>query len=192
MATQAVTTAAKPDFWDKTWTGAVAVIQAVAPVLATAVGGPLAGTAVQALSTALFGDPAHSASDVSAAINAGLTPAQLLSVQTAENQFKLDMENCQINIMKISEDGIASARTMQIANKDPAVDIVAYATVIGFLGMVSTVLLGYAKVDGAVAGTLVGLVAAKAGDVYHFLFGSSASSNNKDNLLAQSTPASDP
>jgi hypothetical protein len=184
----AVTTVAKPDFWDKTWDGAVAVIQAVAPMLATAVGGPLAGTAVQALSTALFGDPAHSAADVSATINAGLTPAQLVSMQTAENQFKLDMEKCQIDIMKINADDTNSARGMQIANKDPAVDVISYITILAFLGMVTLVLLGYAKVDGALAGTLVGLVAGKAGDVYHFLFGTSVSNQNKDNLLAQSSP----
>ena len=66
--------------------------------------------------------------------------------------------------------------------------ILAYVIVGSFVAMVGGALLGYAKVDSALAGTLVGYLSAKCEQVIGFYFGSSKGSEDKTLLLAQSTP----
>jgi len=58
----------------------------------------------------------------------------------------------------------------------------------GLVNLVGATLLGAAKVDGALAGTLVGYLSAKAEQVLAYYFGSTAGSARKTELLAQSAP----
>lgn len=68
------------------WQDAIA---SVAPALATALGGPLAGTAVAFLSKEL-GLDGTTTQDVANAV-AGMTPADMLKMKDLDNQFKLQM-----------------------------------------------------------------------------------------------------
>lgn len=85
-----------------------------------------------------------------------------------------------------------SARSMQIGTKSVTVPMLAWLIVGSFIAMVAGALLGYAKVDSALAGTLVGYLSAKCEQVVGFYFGSSQGSQNKDILLANSTPVTPP
>jgi hypothetical protein len=64
----------------------------------------------------------------------------------------------------------------------------AYAVVGGFLALVGSTLLGFANVDSALAGTLVGYLSAKAEQVLAYYFGSTRGSAEKTALLARANP----
>lgn len=64
--------------------------------------------------------------------------------------------------------------------------ILAFVIVASFVAVTVATVLGYAKVDSVLAGTLVGYMSAKAEQVIAYYFGSSKSSARKTELLAQS------
>lgn len=91
-------------------------LRTVAPALATALGGPLAGAAVAQLGAVLLGNPQASQADVAAAIgSAGLSADQALALQKAEQDFAVEMER----LRRASEDAgladTAGARQQTIA-----------------------------------------------------------------------------
>ena len=68
-------------------------IRAVAPGIATALGGPLAGAAVKVLGDAVLGKPNATAEEVAAALSSGaLTGEQIVALKAAEQTFALEME----------------------------------------------------------------------------------------------------
>jgi hypothetical protein len=81
-----------------------------------------------------------------------------------------------------------SARTMQISTRAITVPVLAFCIVGSFIAMVGATLLGYSHVESALAGTLVGYLSAKCEQVVGFYFGSSKGSEDKNVLLANSTP----
>lgn len=67
-------------------------IRAVAPGLATALGGPLAGAAVKVLGDAVLGKADATADDLAAALSAGtLTGEQIVALKAAEKSFEIEM-----------------------------------------------------------------------------------------------------
>ena len=77
------------------------LLQQVAPTIATALGGPVAGIAVRALSTALLGNESGTVDDVSAALSVA-TPEQIAAIKKVENDFKVQMKALDIDLVKIS------------------------------------------------------------------------------------------
>lgn len=161
-----------------------ATLGAVAPGIATALGGPLAGLAAQAVVEAL-GLPAGSGEPEIAQAMQRATPADLLALKQAEQAFELRMEELGVQKYGIDQADRDSARRRQMATGDKAPEILAFVIVAGFLGTVYAVLAGY--VDGlkdpltaTLVGTLIGYVSAKADQVVSYYFGSSASSKAKD------------
>lgn len=150
-------------------------------------GGAAIGTALASALGASSADPA----DVLAALTAG-SDAQLKA-----RQFELTHQEIMLDLQLKHESAMyeaevadrGSARTMQISTRARTVPILAYLIVGSFIAMVVGTLLGYAKVDSALLGTLVGYLSAKCEQVIAFYFGSTAGSQAKDVLLAQSTPS---
>jgi len=63
----------------------------IAPVIATGLGGPLAGTAVSVLSNAITGKPNTPQAELEALVSKGLNPEQLAAITQANNDFELAM-----------------------------------------------------------------------------------------------------
>jgi hypothetical protein len=164
------------------------LIENVAPTIATALGGPVAGMAVKALSSALLGHGDGSQDDITSALS-NATPDQIAAIKRADNDFKVQMEHLKIDLVKIAADDRASARSMQMAVRSQLVPTLAVMVISSFVGVTIGVLLGYAKIEGALAGSLVGYLSAKAELVLSFYFGSSADSEKKSEMLYRSTPA---
>ena len=162
------------------------LLQQVAPTIATALGGPVAGIAVRALSTALLGNESGTVDDVSAALSVA-TPEQIAAIKKVENDFKVQMKALDIDLVKISQADRASAREMQMAVKSQLVPTLAVVIVGSFIGVTVGTLLGYTKIDSVLAGTLVGYLSAKAEQVIAFYFGSSNGSRAKDLMLFNSS-----
>lgn len=166
------------------WKG---IVGTVAPTIATALGGPLAGMAIKAIGSALgLGDGA-SEKDVSTAM-ASATPEQLLALKKADQDFAVRMRELDIDLDRIAAADRDSARRREAEVKDVTPRVLAFLIVGAFIGAVASILFGLGKVESALAGTLVGYLSAKAEQVVSYYFGSSSGSARKDVLIAQAPP----
>ena len=164
----------------------------VAPVLGTAIGGPfgaLAGAAVKAV----LGLGTDSTEEEMAKALEKATPEQLLAIQNAERQFKLDMEKLNVDVLKLDADDRNSARLRETNVKDWMPKVLGVSYTAGALGLASYVIMhGLANVDNTTAGlvgTVIGYLFNEAKQVTTYYFGSSVGSQRKDTMLFNSTPA---
>lgn len=158
----------------------------IAPSIATALGGPLAGLAVTAISKALGIDE----KDVQKTIETGkLSAEQMMSLKQAEIELQAKAQELGLNFEKLAVDDRKSARDMQMTTKSfvPAL--------LSILVVTAWVLIQYFLLTHVIAPEMRELVARILGTldaslllVLNFYFGSSASSQNKDELLHRSTP----
>jgi hypothetical protein len=161
----------KPD-WRK-------IAATVAPALATALGGPLAGIAVSEMSRAVLGKDDGDEAEVGVAIATGGADA-LLKLKGAEAEFKLKMEELGLESDRLAYADTASAREREVKSGDTiTVQILAAIIVGSFLAIVYKVLFSGSQVDSVIAGTLIGYVSAKADTVVGYYFGSSRGSSDK-------------
>lgn len=165
------------------------IIGAVAPSLATAVGGPIGGMAVKFITDALGIPSDSSKDDIAKAIN-NATPDQLVALKKAENDFTVRMKELDIDLERIASGDRDSARRRESQVRDWMPRILAFVIVAGFMGTVFMVLLGYVEgmkdpLMATTVGTLIGFVSAKAEQVIAYYFGSSNSSQQKTALLAE-------
>lgn len=163
------------------------IVGTVAPGIATALGGPLAGMAVKAVAGALGMDAGASEEDVAAAVQRA-TPADLLALKKADQEFTVEMGKLGVDLEKIAAGDRDSARTMQIETRSWAPPLLATVIVAGFLATVFMVLSGYVEglkdpLTAALVGTLIGYVSAKADQVVAYYFGSTAKSQAKDETI---------
>ena len=164
------------------------LIAAVAPTIATALGGPMAGFAVRTLSNTLLGHENGSEADIVQAINVS-GPDALLKIKEADNAFAIRLKELDIDIEKIGVEDRASAREREVKTGDSKTLRVLAAMVMGgFLVSVWFVLTGQAKglSDPSIAatiGTLIGYLSAKADQVVSYYFGSSHGSQLKTDAM---------
>jgi hypothetical protein len=83
------------------------IVGAVAPTLATALGGPLAGIAVKTIATQVLGKSDASEDEVEAAI-LGADPQTLIRLKEVELEFKATMVNAGIKLEEIASSDRAS------------------------------------------------------------------------------------
>jgi len=160
-------------------------LKTLAPTIATALGGPLAGMAVSAVAKAIGCEP----DEVQGIISSNkLTAEQVASIQLAELELKKQAQSMNLDFAKLTVEDRKSARDMQIATKSMLVPSLAILIVSAFIGVVIATLGGFAVVDSVLAGTLIGYLSAKAEQVVNFYFGSSAGSKEKTDLLAKAEP----
>lgn len=164
------------------------IVGAVAPTIATAIGGPLGGMAMKVVADVLGLPAGSSEKDVSKAM-AAATPDQLLALKQADQDFAVRMRELDIDLEKIAASDRDSARRREAQVRDWMPRVLAFVVVAGFMATVFLVLLGY--VDGmkdplmaTTVGTLIGFVSAKCEQVVAYYFGSSSSSQQKTQLLA--------
>jgi hypothetical protein len=116
-----------------------------------------------------------------------LTSEQIASVQQAEIAIKARAQELGLDFAKLENEDRKSARDMQISTKSWIPAVLAIAVTIGFFGILVGMMTDTFKTSDALMLMLGSLGTAWTG-IIGFYFGSSASSQNKDNLLHQSTP----
>ena len=159
-------------------------IESIAPTIASCLGGPLAGLAVEAVSKAIGVDP----SAVQDTINSGkLSAEQIASIQAAEIQLKAKAQEMNLDFEQLAVQDRKSARDMQTTTKSFIPPLLALIITLGFFGILVGMMTGKVTSSDALMLLLGSLGTAWTG-VISFYFGSSASSQNKDQLLHQSTP----
>lgn len=180
------------------------IINAVAPVLGTALGGPMAGAAVKVIAGAVLGDENATEQQVTEAVMQGLSPEALVKLREADNAFKVRMRELDIDLAKLNAateqaylSDVQDAR--QSHGGSLGVFWLGIAILLTFAGVMVAVLWGgYAllvspdpikdesmkAIVSALIGTVVGYVAANAQQVVGYFFGSSKGSADKTDALA--------
>ena len=160
-------------------------LEQVAPTIATALGGPLAGLAVTAISKAI----GVSEDDVEKTMNAGKMSAdQITQLKLAELEFQKQANELGLNFEKLAVDDRASARNMQVATKSWIPGALALGITIGFFSILLYMMTGNVTPSNELLVMLGSLGTAWTGVVGYY-FGSSSSSQHKDELLYNSVPA---
>lgn len=168
------------------------LIATVAPTIATALGGPLAGVATRAIAGKLLGNEGASPEEVEAAIN-GASGPDLLSLKELEYKFKTDMESAGIALERIAADDRNSARERQVKMKDWTPSVLGTAVVLGFFSVLAYIIKYGLPAEGQeVLLIMVGALGAMTTQVGNFFFGSSSGSKNKDQLIARLQGAAQP
>jgi len=159
------------------------LLGSVAPTIATALGGPVAGMAVKALSGALFGHEDGTDEDIQAAL-ANPTGDQLAALKKIDADFKVQMKSLDIDLERIAAGDRDSARTMAIATHDWIPRVLAVGVTLGFFGIIAYILtFGLPASGGEALLLLIGTLGSAWTGVMAFYFGSSAGSKAKTDAL---------
>lgn len=181
------------------WTSALNVVKTLAPTIGTALGGPLVGGAISALESVFGITPSSNSSTddrqnaIAAAIS-GATPEQLAAMRKADQDYAVAMATAGFKdtetLADLAVQDRQSARQMQVATKGWTAPFLALAITFGFFTVMSLVMfvpMQQAAHDATML--LMGSLGTAWTAVVAYYFGSSASSDRKTELLAQSTPA---
>lgn len=157
------------------------IVGAVAPTLARALGGPLAGMAVSAIATKLGVDVDEKSID--AAIASG-GPELLLKLHQADQEFAAKMAELDVDLEKVAAGDRDSARKRQVELHDPTPNILALIILTGFFAVqwfVVTHVIPEASKD--IVGRTLGTLDMMTGAVVFYFFGSSKGSTAKDRTI---------
>lgn len=149
------------------------LVGSVAPTIATALGGPLAGMAVKAVGDAL-GLEKPSEDAVSAAL-ANATPDMLLKVKQADQEFSARMKELDIKVSELETQDRASARAMMIQTKARTPAVLSYFIVLLTAAIYAYLVMGeYDKltVSDLVLGRILGTLDMAFGVVLAYWLGS--------------------
>lgn len=171
------------------WKSAGSILGTVAPVLATAVGGPLAGVAAKAIASALgLGADAEEEKIAAAVVNA--TPDQLILLKKADQEFATKMKELDIDLLRVDADDRDSARRREIAVRDWVPGALALLVTAGFFGVLAYMMkFGVAK-DAAGSEAMIvmlGALGAAFGAIVNYYYGSSSGSAKKDETIQSIT-----
>lgn len=160
------------------------LVRTVAPSIASAVGGPLAGMATKAISEALLGKPDGTEEELAQAATKA-TPEQLLALKKAENDFALQMRELDIDLERIAGADRDSARNREIKTKDWTPKFLAGGITVGYFGVLFYMLTHGLPTTGGSEAMLVmlGTLGTAFGGVMAYYFGSSAGSKEKTEAM---------
>lgn len=169
-------------------------IASIAPGIATALGGPLAGLAVDSVES-VFGLKDASPDDLKKQLqNAQLTGDQIVALKQAEIAFQEKLKQNDIDLAQLSAKDADSARNREIQVKDRTPAILAYTLIGGFIGISAAQLIaimGYpdlvSKIDGQgwlLIGNVSGYLANEAKQAASYYFGDTLGSKAQGQAIA--------
>jgi len=168
-------------------------IAKLAPMLGTALGGPLGLAAGTLVANALGIKDASPESIKEALSNGTLTGDQIVALKKAEEDFQLQM--AQINITSVKDlealavDDRKSAREREekVGDKTPAIGF--YFITLGFFGLLVAMLFHVIpEANKAVLYTMVGSLGAAWLGCVNYYYGTTKGSQDKNDLLYNSAP----
>jgi hypothetical protein len=173
-------------------TEVLGVLSSVAPSIASALGGPLAGAGVSAIIGALGLAPDTPPGKVAEAVSlAAANPDQLLALKRADQAFAAQMKQLDVDFAKLSSSDIANARARETAVHDRTPAVLAYSLTLGFFGMLSLMIFHVLPAEnGAAVNILLGALGTGWIQSINYYYGSTYGSKTKDAMLFQSVPAS--
>lgn len=160
-------------------------LKEIAPLIGTALGGPLGGAAAAFIADKL-GIGESTVAAVSDVLNSGKMSAdQIAGIKLAEIDFRRFLEQNKIDLERIDAADRDSARKMQMTTGSWVPGVLALVIVAGFFGILVSMMLDVLKVsDQQSLLILLGALSAGFGAVLNYYFGSSHGSQVKSDLLA--------
>lgn len=159
------------------------LLQQVAPTLATALGGPLAGLATKTLSEALFGKADASVDDMVSALGSA-SPETLAKLKEVDADFQVQMRKLDIDLAAIDAKDRDSARRREVETKDSTPKFLALAVVVGFFSVLTILALyGMPQRGGDAILIMIGSLGAAFTAIVSYYYGSSVGSAAKNELL---------
>jgi len=157
-------------------------VGAIAPTVATALGGPLAGAAVAALGKALGMDNPTQDKIASAITSGTLTPEQVSAIKLAELDFQKHESEMGFKYSELTFKDRDSARTMFTQTRSKTPEMLSWLIIgLGFGAEIYVLFNGIPHtVSDIVAGRILGTLDASIVTVVSFWLGSSHGSKVKD------------
>lgn len=161
-------------------------IKTLAPLLGTALGGPLGGAAAAFIADKL-GIEGKTIEAVSEVLNSGkLSPEQITGIKLAEIEFQRFLEQNKIDLARLDVENTKDARAMQVVTRSQMPAIISVILTTGFLGLLTGMMAGWLKAeDNQAMLIMLGALGAGFGAVINYWLGSSSDSGRKTELLAQ-------
>ncbi len=160
------------------------VIAAVAPTLATALGGPLAGVAVRTIAGELLGRPDAGIAEIETAI-VGATGPDLIKLKEIEAKFAAEMKQAGVELERVAGADRDSARQRQVKMRDWTPSFLGLAIIVGFFGVLAWIFQYGMPSDGReVLLIMVGALGTMTTQITNYFFGSSAGSAEKQKIIA--------
>ena len=157
-------------------------LKQIAPTIATAMGGPLAGMAVSAISKAIGVDE-EKVGDLIA--NNKLTAEQIAQVKIAEIELQKQANELGLNFEKLAVDDRKSAREMQATTRSIVPPLLAAIVTVGFFGILVMMLMGTVESDNPPILMMLGSLGTAWTGIIAYYFGSSAGSQAKTEMLSK-------
>lgn len=157
-------------------------LKQIAPTIATAMGGPLAGMAVSAISKAIGVDP-DKVGDMIAGNK--LSAEQIAQVKIAEIELQKQAQELGLNFEKLEVEDRKSAREMQATTRSLVPPILAGCVTVGFFGILGMMLLGKVDSNNPAILMMLGSLGTAWTGIIAYYFGSSAGSQAKTDLLSK-------
>jgi hypothetical protein len=157
-------------------------LKQIAPTIATALGGPLAGLAVSAIAKAV-GVEEDKVNDLISSNK--MTPEQIAQVKIAEIELKKQENELGLNFEALAVDDRKSAREMQAATRSIVPPALAGAITLGFFGILSMLLFGQVDGNNPTILMMLGSLSTAWTGIIAYYFGSSAGSQAKTEMLSK-------
>ena len=157
-------------------------LKQIAPTIATAMGGPLAGMAVSAISKAIGVDEAKVGDLIK---DNKLTAEQIAQVKLAEIELQKQAQELGLNFEKLAVDDRKSAREMQATTRSIVPPVLAAIVTVGFFGILVMMLLGRVDSNNPPILMMLGSLGTAWTGIIAYYFGSSAGSQAKTDLLSK-------
>lgn len=165
-------------------------IKTIAPMIGTALGGPLGGAAASFIAKKL-GLESEDVQAVSDVLNSGkLSPDQVSQIKLAEIDFQKFLKQNDIDLEKVHAEDRNSARDMLKATGSYVPATLTFFVTIGYFATLFGMLYGWFKTtDSQVMLIMLGQLGTAWGVTIAFWFGTTRNSQEKTNLLANSQPS---
>jgi hypothetical protein len=157
-------------------------LKQIAPTIATAMGGPLAGMAVAAISKAIGVDESKVGDLIS---NNKLTADQIAQVKLAEIELQKQAQDLGLNFEELAVDDRKSAREMQVATRSWVPPLLAASVTVGFFSILGMMLLGKVDSNNPAILMMLGSLGTAWTGIIAYYFGSSAGSQAKTEMLGK-------
>lgn len=158
-------------------------LKQIAPTIATALGGPLAGMAVSAVSKAIGVEPEKVGDLIS---NNKLDAEQIAQIKIAEIELQRQAQELGLNFEKLAVDDRKSAREMQAATRSWVPPLLAGSVTVGFFAILGGMMFGKMSVaDNTALTMMLGSLGTAWTGIIAYYFGSSAGSQAKTELLSK-------
>jgi len=167
----------------------IELLKTLAPMLGTALGGPLGGAAAAFIADKL-GIESKTVEAVSEVLNSGkMTPEQVASIKLAEIDFQKFLKQNAIELEKVHAEDRSSARAMLAAVRSKVPAWLSFIVTLGYFGILGGMMTNTLEIkDSQALLLMLGSLSTAWGMVMAFWFGTTNGSAQKNELLANSAP----